>query len=83
MEGYSGHLKTTESRVEVLLPRNPSEKLKMKIYNNLFPQQIRAPGLIPFPLALSSEKNQAAKNIAEVRQRTWLLIAIEHPGMEV
>jgi len=49
-------------RVRVLLSRNPSARLEMKTRNNtLFPQKIRTPGLIPFPLALSSEETELLK----------------------
>lgn len=46
----------------VLLPRSPSARLEMKTCTNtLFPQKIRTPGLIPFPLALSSEETKLLK----------------------
>lgn len=49
-------------RVGVSLSKSPSEKLEMKTYNNtVFPQKIRTPGLIPFPLALSSEETELLK----------------------
>lgn len=53
----------------------------MKMFNTLFPQKIRAPSLIPFPLALSSEETELLKTQRRWDKRTWLLIAVEHPGI--